>query len=81
MYEQQPTSVRMDADLVGHLTCKSARCLPSKCQLDVRQAYVARLQWVEGSPPATLKELAGLTTPLRSFAQQLVVPPFSPAQQ
>ena len=81
VYEQHPASVRMDADLVGHLTCKSARCLPSKGQLDVRQAYVARLQWVEGSPPATLKELAGLTTPLRSFAQQLVVPPLSPAQQ
>ena len=75
VYEQYPSSVHMETNLVGHLTCKSSKCLPSEGQLAVRQAYAVQLVWTEGSPPLTIKELLSLSTSLLPLVQQFVVPP------
>ncbi|XP_070195849.1 uncharacterized protein [Littorina saxatilis] len=65
--EQYPSSVHLDSNLVGHLTCKAKRCLPKEGQLDVRQAYAVTISWTEGGPPTSLQELEQLSTPLVSL--------------
>lgn len=72
VYEQHPASAWVEANLVGHLKCMSAKCLPAEGQLDVRQALAVKFSWAEGSPPSSLKDLLAMSTPLSGLLQDLM---------